>query len=100
MLDSKLAELLRKDYEVGHWGWALRFQKPMEDPVYLSLPLDCGSDVNSQLLPQCHNCLPAAMLPVITVMESPSSTISKSPIKCSLLYAALVMVFLHTKSSI
>lgn len=52
--------------------WALGFQKPMPFPGS-SLP---ASYLGSfQVLPQCHVCLPAAMLATMMVTNLPSKTI-------------------------
>ena len=66
MFTPQLVELLRKDEEACHWGWALRFKKPRPFPVSCSLCLllMC-QDVSSQLLLQHHACL----LPAVMIMN-------------------------------
>lgn len=55
------------------------FQKPVPFPdsfFCLSLSISCyGSEVSSQLLPQRHACLPAAMCPfmMVTIPKSPGT---------------------------
>ena len=75
MLGSQPVELFGKDLggmtlleDVCHWGWALRFPKPMPSPSRFLCPL--LMDVSSQVFLQCHGCLPAAMFPTMKVMDS------------------------------
>ena len=58
-----------------------------------------GSDVNSQLLLQHGASLPLATLPTV-ITDSPSETVSKPPVRCSLLYVALVMASLHSRRTV
>lgn len=48
--------------DVCPWGWAFRFQS--------FVLTDQG--VSFQLLPWCHACVPAALLPAVKVMDSPT----------------------------
>jgi hypothetical protein len=56
--------------EVCHHRWALKFQRPEPLPVSFPLPQAYRADVISQLLLQCQDCVPAAMLPAMLVMNS------------------------------
>lgn len=60
--------------EMCHW-----LQKPISGLFLLALPVTCRLYVNSQLLPQHHDCLPAAMLPSMIVMDLLSETVNKLP---------------------
>jgi hypothetical protein len=82
MLGPQLVELFRGGLEgvalleeVYHFGWTLRFQKPMLGLVSFSLQF-VDQDVSSQLLLQCPVCLSAALLPAMMVMDSPSETVN------------------------
>lgn len=72
-------------------------------PVSLSpsLLLSCGFDVSSQLHCQHHAGQPACHhAPTMIVMDSPSETVSEPPVKCFLLQVALVIVSLHSNSTV
>lgn len=49
-------------------GLALRFQKPIPGAVYC-LSVACRLHVSSELLPQSHACLPAALHLTMMAME-------------------------------
>jgi len=75
--------------EVCPWGCASGFQKLRTFPANSPSPPPpaswlLGQDMNSQLLLQCHACLPAAMLHTMMVTDSPSETVSQPPINCFL----------------
>lgn len=52
----------------------LNFQELMSSPVSALCFMIMSQAVRAQLLPQCHPCLPAAMLPAVMVTDSPPLT--------------------------
>lgn len=74
ILGPQLVELFEKDQVQPCWKrcdfrQALRVQKPILFPVS-SVPWLLFQHVSSQLLLQCHTCLPSVMLPVMMALDS------------------------------
>jgi hypothetical protein len=61
-----------------HWRWALKSKKYRPSPVNSLSLIHVDNDMSSQMLLQCHSCLPAIMLPTVMVIDSLSEIISPS----------------------
>lgn len=64
--------------EVGHWEWALMFEKHRPGSVYGSLTTD--HDVAVSYL--ASTCLYASLLPAMLVINWPSETVNQDPVQC------------------
>lgn len=78
--------------KVCHWGLVLKFQKPTLGPAI------CGSDSRSQLPPVMSVGLP--LFSTMMAMHQSTEIVSKLPMKCFLLKAALVVVSSHSSGTV